>query len=107
MLSVSEFDGPIDLSPIDGVTERCPYVYRLVLNGGDEQPTYVEQEVLWQHSSQTGRRKLYERNKDGIVTKARAFDLQSIMNPLSKVLRPNASVISTLAQLRHERSEKI
>jgi hypothetical protein len=102
-----EFDGPIDLSSADGVTARCPYVYRLVLNGGDEQPACVEQEVLWRHSPQAARRKLYERNKDGLVTKARAFDLQSITKPLSKLLRPNASVISTLAQLRHQRSEKI
>ena len=45
--------------------------------------------------------RLFERDENGKVTAAKAFQLSGYRQVLEKVLRPNASVISTLAQLKH------
>jgi len=50
----------------------------------------------------TGRKvRLFDRDEHGKVTGSSAFGLSGFRQALGKVLRPNASVISTLAQLKH------
>lgn len=59
-------------------------------------------EAIFYWPSTTGRRtRLIERFADGTIKAAKAFDLADYRRALEKVLRPNASVISTLAQLNH------
>lgn len=103
-----EFDAPLDLEDKRPDALRCSYFYKLSLNGGEGQPVYVEYEALAHLPLNSVRRvKLYERDKDGLKSSARAFGLQGIMKSLKRVLRPNASVISTLAQLGHDKSESL
>jgi hypothetical protein len=47
---------------------------------------------------------VFERTEEGLKTASRRFHLLGFTKPLSKILRPNASLISTLAQLGHEPS---
>lgn len=78
----------------------CPYCYELVLGNGNGGNVLKERIFFWPTS--TGRKtRLVERFGDGTVKAARSFGLTGYKRPLEKVLRPNASIISTLAQLNH------
>lgn len=82
----------------------CPYVYEVDL---DWRINRVVREVLRQRptkvlSGKIGHpRRVFERTEDGRVRGSDIFQLQGFSQALEKVLRPNASVISTLAQLQH------
>lgn len=99
-----EFAGPADLLEIgnpDGV--QCRYAYELVVGGMREELAYVQSETL--HYWPTPSRKkvrLFRREQDGSVRAAQEFRLAGFKPALEKVLRPNASIISTLVQLKHE-----
>jgi hypothetical protein len=101
-----EFDAPVDLSDKGARAERCRYVYGLRLNGGKgSQPTFIEEEHLACWPPQAARRvRIFERDKDGLTFGARAFQLTGYTRAIPRVLRPNVSLISTLAQLAHEPS---
>jgi hypothetical protein len=101
-----EFGAPSDLTVADGECGHCRYSYDLVLVGGDtDQPTEVKYESLSYWPPSSGRRvRVFEREQNKLLTAARAFHLQGFTRPLSKVLRPNVSLISTLVQLGHEPS---
>ena len=83
----------------DEMTE-CAYCYELVINNGNS--GNVGREGIFYWPASTGRRtRLVERFEDGTVKAAKVFGLSGYKRALEKVLRPNASVISTLAQLNH------
>ena len=93
--------GPENLraSDRDGSVE-CPYCYELAISNGDSRTVIGEGIFFW--PSGTGRRtRLIERFEDGSVRASKLFGLTGYQGALAKVLRPNASVISTLAQLNH------
>jgi len=77
---------------------QCRYHYEVVISGGHE----VVSEAMHYWPTETGRRvRLFARDEAGKVTAASAFGLSGYRQALEKVLRPNASVIATLAQLKH------
>ena len=79
---------------------HCPYCYELVIGNGENRKVIGEGIFYWPTSS--GRKtRLIERYEDGSVKVAKVFGLAGYKGALEKVLRPNASVISTLAQLNH------
>lgn len=96
----------VHLSGIADVTKantdhasECRYAYELVIGGPPEAHT-VDSETLsyWPR----GRRvKLFTRDASGKVTAGKDFQLDDLEGVLNRVLRPNASVISTLVQFKH------
>jgi len=93
--------GPEDPgAPARENTVECPYCYELAIGNGDNQHVIGEAIFYWPTS--TGRKtRLIERFEDGRVKAAKVFGLSGYKGALEKVLRPNASVISTLVQLNH------
>jgi hypothetical protein len=96
------FAGPADPSePPDSATPLCAYSYEVVF-GGKGKPQHVEHEALRYWPIATGRQvRLFERKQDGSMAAGKAFELAGYRSAIEKILRPNASVISTLAQLGH------
>lgn len=97
------FAGPAD---IERATEpnatRCRYSYEVSLGGPHDQPPHVLHEALRYWPPNAGRQvRLFERNETGHVVASKSFQLAGYRQALEKVLRPNASAISTLAQLKH------
>ena len=79
---------------------ECPYCYELAIGNGDNRNVIGESIFYWPTS--TGRKtRLIERFEDGSVKASKVFGLTGYKGALGKVLRSNASVISTLAQLNH------
>ena len=79
---------------------KCQYTYELIIDNGVNQNVLRESIFYWPHSS--GRKtRFIERLGDGTVKAGKVFGLSGYGKALEKILRPNASVISTLAQLNH------
>ena len=95
------WSGPADISATDPEeSAACPYCYELVIANRQDRNVAREAVFFWPASS--GRKtRLVERLGDGSVKAAKAFGLSGYKGALEKVLRPNASVISTLTQLNH------
>lgn len=97
------FAGPADLDRASepGVA-LCRYAYEVSLGGPGDQPPHVLKETLKHWPPGAGRQvRLFERDAKGAVAAGKDFALGGYRQALEKVLRPNASVISTLAQLKH------
>lgn len=97
------FIGPSDLSQTrDACCGDCKYEYELILGGSSKQPPIVLSETLKYWPAKTRRSvHLFSRNEDGVVKASKDFELTGFSSALSKILRKNASVISTLNQLNH------
>jgi hypothetical protein len=96
-----EFAG---LSELDNPNSpECRYRYELVLGGKATEPAYVASETVcyWPYP-EFNRTVLFRRDERGNVKGAKAFGLSGFTSALKKVLRPNASIISTLVQLKHD-----
>ncbi len=79
---------------------ECPYCYELTIANGHSRRVIGEGFFFWPASS--GRKtRLIERFEDGSVKASGAFGLAGYKGALEKILRPNASMFSTLAQLNH------
>lgn len=77
---------------------QCRYQYEVEIGANHE----VIAEAMHYWPPATGRKvKLFGRDAEGKVVASSAFGLSGFRQALEKVLRPNASVISTLAQLKH------
>ncbi|WP_421445881.1 AAA family ATPase [Agrobacterium tumefaciens] len=86
---------------------QCRYRYELVI-GGKAGKQFVESEALYYWpSSATRKVRLFERNAAGEVIASKAFGLSGYRQALEKVLRADASVIATLAQLEHGYSQQL
>jgi len=98
-----EFGGPADPSAEAGTgTVSCRYAYEVSFGGPADRPPHVLAESLHYWPSAAGRRvRLFRRDAEGGVAGGSAFPLGGYRQALAKVLRPNASVVSTLAQLDH------
>ncbi len=97
------FAGPADTSKAsDPATPQCCYAYEVVLAGDKAKPQRVISETLHYWPNVAGRQvRLFERKKDGSIRTGKSFTLAGYRSALHKILRPNASLISTLAQLDH------
>ena len=84
----------------------CMYCYELEVSNGRTQK--VSHELMYFWPMETGRRtRLFERFEDGTVKASKAFGLGPERTLLQRILKSNASVISTLAQLNHPFSNEI
>jgi putative AbiEii toxin of type IV toxin-antitoxin system len=90
---------------------QCRYAYEVKFGGGAEPCVDSETLHYWpvraSHKIKLRKIKLFERDATGAVTAAKAFGLTGFRQALGKVLRPNVSVIATLAQLEHPFSKII
>jgi AAA domain, putative AbiEii toxin, Type IV TA system len=98
-----EFSGPADPAGIDTPdAQACGYAYEVTLSGAGTEPLRVLNETLTYRPSGAARNlRLFARDQDGHVRAGRAFGLAEYGMVLDKVVRPNASVVSTLAALNH------
>jgi hypothetical protein len=97
------FAGPADLErAMDPGVAQCRYAYEVSLGGPANQPPRVLSEALKYWPPHAGRQvRLFERDEKGVVSAGKEFGLSGFRQAVEKVLRPNASVVSTLAQLKH------
>lgn len=87
----------------DGV--ECQYCYELEIGNAVDRGRRVVSEGIFRWPTSTKRRtRLFERFEGGNIGAASDFALSGYKGALEKVLRPNASVISTLAQLNHPKA---
>ncbi|MBU1334470.1 MAG: ATP-binding protein [Alphaproteobacteria bacterium] len=98
-----ELSGVSDITRLDDPSAfQCRYRYELVIGGPRSEPAHVESEALYYWPLPDRRRtQLFRRHRDGRVKAAKDFGLSGFKPALEKVLRPNASIISTLVQLKH------
>lgn len=103
------FAGPADVQRAnEPEVIYCRYAYEVTLGGPRDQPPHVLSEVLKYWPPHAGRQvRLFERDEKGAVSAGKEFGLSGFRQALEKVLRPNASVISTLAQLKHPLSTSL
>lgn len=106
-----EFDASTELMEKADPTKRCRYIYSLTLDGGADQPAHIAHEHLSYFPPDASRRvRIFERGpddismQDGVRSGTKSFRLEGYTRSIPKVLRPNVSLISTLAQLGHEPS---
>jgi len=86
----------------EGATKTCPYVYTLVLSGRGDDPDHVLTESLFYRPSNAKRfTRVFERTSDGGVKAANWVGLGRELGLLENILRPDASVVSTLGQLNN------
>ncbi|MDE1150129.1 MAG: AAA family ATPase [Azospirillaceae bacterium] len=84
----------------DATAPQCRYVYEVVI-GGQGNHTVLHESLHYWPSTAARKVRVFERDAEGKVEAARMFDLSRFRVTLEAILRPNASVISTLAQLKH------
>jgi hypothetical protein len=99
----AHFTGPADPGRAgEADAPQCRYAYEVTLGGTRDKPQKVLSEILRYWPPDAGRQvRLFERNGEGFLAAGKAFELTGYRQALEKVLRQNASVISTLAQLKH------
>lgn len=95
------FTAPVDLSAHkDAAIPYCRYAYELALSNVDGHPRNVLSESLRYWPKDTGKPiRLFKRDEDGKID-GTGFSLASYKQIIDK-LRPNASLISLLAQFEH------
>ena len=95
------FQGPVELEHADDPdTKQCRYAYEVLLGGPASEPPHVLNEKLTYWPTRRSFR-LFDRDEKGTVHAGKAFSLAGYTKALGNILRPNVSVICTLAQLRH------
>ncbi len=99
-----ELSGLVDLSqPAEPGAPECRYRYELEIGGkATEQPRVLRETLYYWPNADGRRRYLFRREEDGTVDASEAFGLTPFKQSLQTVLRSNASVISTLYQLKHQ-----
>ncbi len=86
----------------DPAAAQCGYAYEVVLGGPKGKPQHVISETLHYWPNVGGRVvRLFERKEDGSISAGKSFRLSGYRSAVEKILRPNASLISTLARLDH------
>jgi hypothetical protein len=105
-----EFGGLVDLSgPNYPGAPTCRYRYELEIGGpaAAEQARVFQESLFYWPEREGKRRALFHRHEDGRVDAAKPFGLGHFKASLQTVLRPNASVVSTLYQLKHPQATQI
>ncbi|AKR57975.1 abortive infection protein [Devosia sp. H5989] len=103
-----ELGGAVDLAqpPYPG-SPMCKYRYELEI-GGKEQARVIREALYYWPEERGKPTRLFQRLEDGTITASSQFGLRRLFKaPLQTILRPNASVISTLYQLKHPQATRI
>lgn len=95
------FDTGFQLEDVNASGARCRYRYELGLQVVNGRRTVLSEALYFWPSRAKRRVRLFERDASGDVVAAQEFGLTSHRAVLKKILRDNASVIATLAQLDH------
>ncbi len=83
--------------------KTCPYTYTLELSSRDDLEDRVISESLYYKPKDASRMvRIFERNEAGEIKVAKWIGLSHQHSVLKTILRPDASVISTLGQLNNE-----
>ncbi len=91
------------LNPVDWLLGEVRYGYEVIIGRSPEGVDQVISESMHYWAHDTGRKvRLFERDAQGTIKAGSEFGMSGFTQALGKVLRPNASVISTLAQLKHD-----
>lgn len=97
------FTGPVDFLRQPGDGQQCPYKYEFVLSPrGHDSDSVVHERLSYRPKGYGKAITLIERQQDKAVRYARGFMTPGHATALKAVLRPDASAISTLAQLENE-----
>lgn len=99
-----ELGGITDISQLGNPdAPQGRYRYELVVSGSStEEPAHVSEETVYYWPAPHEKKTLLFRRNDNTITKySKEFGLGGFRQALDKILRPNASVISTLFQLKH------
>jgi uncharacterized protein len=99
------FGGPGDLAHLpdaDADAPQCRYSYEVSFGGPRaESPRVLSESLKYWPPDAKRQVRLFERDEFHRVVAGKGFDLAGYGQALEKILRPNASVVSTLAQLGH------
>jgi uncharacterized protein len=98
------FPGPevlTEQSVADPMGAGCRYNYELQLTHRGGRRVVLSESLHYWPSSTKRKTRLFERNASGEVAAGKEFYLSKHRSVLKSILRDNASVISTLAQLDH------
>lgn len=95
--------GPVDILDASGNGPMCPYTYELEIA---PRKGLAEDRILLERLSYLPNKKgrltrIFERDERGSVKAAKGFLSSQLERLLEEILRPSASVVSTLAQLNH------
>ena len=98
------FGGPTDPHSWSAETNQCPYTYEFTLSarGLNADDKVLNEKMSYQPLGKGKPRTLFERDKTGLIRSEKGFLTSGTDTALKQVLRPNASVIATLAQLNHK-----
>ena len=98
------FSGPADFQNASGKGPQCPYTYELILSPrGKEIIDHVLLEKMSYRPRGRGKpTTIFERKADNITKCAQGFLTTQEKGMLKRMLRPNASAVSTLMQFDHE-----
>ena len=103
-VTFSWFEDPL----IPNSTETCPYIYTLHLAPRDKDGDRVLSESLQYRPNGKSRfERILERDDTGIVRAAQWVGLGTELKVLKKILRPDASIISTLGQLNNKLAKSL
>lgn len=103
----------VDIGGVENITRisdpeapQCGYTYELAIEAGGT-ARVVHEQLTYRPSGSIRRVRLFERSANGEVVASKAFGLAGYKQTLEKILRPDASVIATLAQLDHPYAKAI
>lgn len=100
------FSGPADIANAlagDTDVQECRYFYEVQFHTVDRRRAVLSESLYFWPSSAARKVRLFER-KDSEVVAGKDFQLSGHGPVLRKILRDNASVVATLAQLEHKPS---
>ena len=98
------FPGPeaiAELANIGQIPTYCRYTYELCLKTVDGRRVVLTESLHYWPAETNRKTRLFERGPTGEVAASKEFSLTKQRAVLKSILRDNASVISTLAQLDH------
>lgn len=85
-----------------GATQTCPYVYSVELSPrGNDGDRVLSESLFYRPNGSSRLIRIFDRNAAGQVKAAQWLGLGRELNVLETILRPDASVISTLGQLNN------
>lgn len=101
------FGWPVDINDDSGNSRECPYKYEVVFSPRNDQSDNTILEKLSYQPNRKGKYSfIFERDSKNNVNFSKNFIDKGTERALKSILRANASVISTLAQLNHKTSIK-
>lgn len=98
------FSGPADIAAaISGNTEveECRYFYEVQFQSLSQRRVVLAESLFYWPASSTRKVRLFERKQSDVVA-GKDFQFSGHGSVLKKILRDNASVVATLAQLEHK-----